>query len=161
MQPNLGVADENRAEVLRFLRTTLADEAVLAAKTRGFGWNVVGPQFHDLHILFARQYADMDGLANAVAEALRARGAIAPTSLTEHVHGARLREEPGRQPAAREMVAVLLTDHETLIRCLREDAANCSGKDLDAGAAALLVDLMEKHSRMAWMLRAFLETPVG
>ena len=74
MLPNLGVAEDHRLEVLRILRTAQADETVLAAKTRGFGWNVVGPQYRELHALFLRQYAEeqmarLDRLGHASSKA--------------------------------------------------------------------------------------------
>lgn len=161
MLPNLGVAEDNRLEVLRILRTAQADETILAAKMRGFGWNVVGPQYRELHALFLRQYAELNEWIAAAAEGVRVRGGLALTSLTECVQFARLSEAAGRQPAAKDMAAALLADHEALVRSLRQDAADCAAAHLDAGAAAFLTDLTEKHSRTAWGLRAFLETPTG
>ncbi len=136
MLPNLGVAEDNRLEVLRILRTAQADETVLAAKTRGFGWNVVGPQYRELQALFLRQYAELNEWTAAAAEGVRARGGLALTSLAECVQFARLSEEAGRQPMAKDMAGALLADHEALVRSLRQDAADCVGAHLDAGAAA-------------------------
>ena len=87
----------------------------------------------------------------------RALGGNALGTLTEFVQRARLKEQPGKYPDAKGMLAALLADHHTLIRSLRADAEAAMDKHGDAGTNDFLVGLMEKHEKMAWMLRAFQE----
>ena len=146
MLPNLGVAEDNRLEVLRILRTAQADETVLAAKMRGFGWNVVGPQYRELQALFLRQYAELNEWTAAAAEGVRVRGGLALTSLTECVQFARLSEEAGRQPAREGHGRRPAGRPRDAGPRSAQDAADCAAAHLDAGAAAFLTDLMEKHA---------------
>ncbi|HEU4340215.1 MAG TPA: DNA starvation/stationary phase protection protein, partial [Candidatus Binatia bacterium] len=91
-----------------------------------------------------------------VAERARALDQWAFGTLTEFSQHTRLTEHPGQYPKAREMIANLLADHETIIRQLRTDLETCADKYHDIGTNDFLTGLMEKHEKMAWMLRAFL-----
>lgn len=161
MQTNLGLADADREGVLGILRAVLGDEYVLTTRTRNYRWNVVGPQFRDLHELFAKQYQRLDRFADGVAERIRALGGRAPGTLAELLQHARLAERPGRHPTAKDMVADLLAGHEELIQHLRADCAACAGRHQDAGTGTFLAGLMARHESMARVLRAFLEVPEG
>ena len=157
MKPNIGINDAQRAAVVEILTTLLADEYLLYTKTRNYHWNVVGPQFNDLHKFFESQYGELDGIVDEVAERARALGGNALGTLAEFTQRARLKEHPGQYPDAKGMLAALLADHEALIRSLRTDAEVVMDKHKDAGTNDFLVGLMEKHEKMAWMLRAFQE----
>lgn len=154
--PNIGLSDHGRHAVVRILNTTLADEYLLYTKTRNFHWNVEGPQFNDLHKFFEAQYEELDDVVDEVAERARSVGGKAIGTLAELAEAARLSEEPGAHPDARGMVSALLADHESLIRELRGDLQTALDKHGDAGTSDFLTGLMEKHEKMAWMLRAFL-----
>ena len=124
--------------------------------TRNYHWNVVGPQFNDLHKFFEEQYNELNTVVDDVAERARALDGNAIGTLAEFVEHARLTEHPGQYPPAREMLANLLADHETVIRQLRVDLETSANTYQDAGANDFLTGLMEQHEKMAWMLRAFL-----
>ena len=155
MKPNIGIGDEHRQAVVGILNTLLADEYVLYTKTRNYHWNVVGPQFNDLHKFFESQYEELDDFVDEVAERARALGGDALGTLAEFTKRARLKEQPGKYPDAKGMLTQLLADHETVIRHLRDDAEVTMDKHEDAGTNDFLIGLMEKHEKMAWMLRAF------
>jgi starvation-inducible DNA-binding protein len=157
MNPNLGISDKDRAGVVKLLNALLADEYVLYTKTRNYHWNVVGPQFNDLHKFFAEQYEALDDFIDEVAERARTLGGHSVATLAEFQEAARLKEHPAQYPAADEMLENLLADHETLIRQLRADADAAASKYQDMGTNDFLTGLMEKHEKMAWMLRAFQE----
>jgi starvation-inducible DNA-binding protein len=154
---NIGLADEQRQGVAEILSRLLADEYVLYTKTRNYHWNVVGPQFNDLHRFFETQYEALDEVIDEVAERTRTLGHPAVGTLAEFQKLARLREHPGRYPAAREMLEDLLADHEAVIQSLRRDLETAMDRHHDAGTNDFLTGLMERHEKMAWMLRAFLE----
>jgi starvation-inducible DNA-binding protein len=156
MAVNIGLSDKQREAVVRILNTVLADEFVLYVKSRRFHWNVEGPDFSELHELFERQYEQLGEIVDQVAERARALDGIAAGSLEEYLKLTRLKEEPGRNYDAREMIAALLADHETLIRCLREDLETCSKEHGDEGTMDFLTGLMQGHEKIAWMLRAYL-----
>ena len=124
--------------------------------TRNYHWNVVGPQFNDLHTFFEAQYNALNTVVDDVAERARALDGNAIETLAEFVEHARLTEHPGQYPPAREMLANLLADHETVIRQLRVDLETSANTYQDAGTNDFLTGLMEQPEKMAWMLRAFL-----
>ena len=156
MKTSIGLTEANRQAVVKILNTVLADEYVLYTKTRNYHWNVVGPQFNDLHKFFEAQYEELDAFIDEVAERARALGGSALGTLTELARTARLKEEPGKYPDAEGMLSRLLADHESVIRELRADLVTAIDKHGDAGTGDFLTGLMEKHEKMAWMLRAFL-----
>ncbi|HEX9678772.1 DNA starvation/stationary phase protection protein [Nitrososphaera sp.] len=151
---NIGIQDSDRKSVVQILNALLADEYVLYTKTRNYHWNVVGPQFNDLHRFFQAQYEALDATIDEVAERTRAIGDKSVATLAEFVKNARLKESPGDYPSAQAMLANLLADHEAVIRTLRVDAEE-SAKHNDMGTNDFLIGLMEKHEKMAWMLRSF------
>ena len=157
MAPNIGIADDRRDGVLRILTPLLADEYVLYTKTRNYHWNVVGPQFNDLHKFFETQYEALDEVVDEVAERSRTVGGPAIGTLAEMLDHARLPEHPKQYPDAKQMLANLLADHEAIVRTLRDDVAATMDTFGDAGTSDFLTGLMEKHEKMAWMLRSFLQ----
>jgi len=157
MKPNIGLRDGDSAAVVEILNRLLADEYVLYTKTRNYHWNVVGPQFNDLHKFFEAQYEAVDGIVDEVAERARSLGGRAWGTLAEFAKATRLREEPGEAPSAKDMLARLLADHEAIVRVLRADLVAVDEKHGDAGTNDFLTGLVEQHEKMAWMLRAFLQ----
>jgi starvation-inducible DNA-binding protein len=156
MALDIGMNEASRSAVIQILNTLLADEYLLYTKTRNYHWNVVGMSFNDLHRFFEAQYTELDDVVDDVAERGRVLGGHAPGTLTEFSKHARLAERPGVYPDAREMVADLLADHEALIRQLRTDLETVAERHRDAGTSDFLTGLMERHEKMAWMLRSFL-----
>ena len=154
---NIGLTDEQRKGVVDILTRTLSDEYLLYTKTRNYHWNVVGPQFNDLHKFFEAQYDEIDRIIDEVAERIRHLGAIAPGTLAEFTQHTRLVENPGESLDARAMIENLRADHETTIRYLRSDLETVAGKYSDMGTNDFLTGLMEIHEKMAWMLRSYLE----
>lgn len=156
VEPRIGIREGNLKAVADVLNELLADEYVLYTKTRNYHWNVVGPQFNDLHKFFETQYEALDEIVDDVAERVRSLGGRSHGTLAEFLKQARLREHPGESPDSRAMIANLLADHEALIRSLRTDQETVAEKHGDMGTNDFLIGLMEKHEKMAWMLRAFL-----
>jgi starvation-inducible DNA-binding protein len=157
MAVNIGLNQRQRQAVAEILSRLLADEYVLYTKTRNYHWNVVGPQFNDLHKFFEGQYEAIEEFIDDIAERARTLGAPAVATLAEFQKLARLKEHPGRYPAARDMIRNLLADHEALIQVLRRDLQTAMDEHGDAGTSDFLTGLMERHEKMAWMLRSFLE----
>lgn len=154
---DIGLSPEAQEGVTQILNALLADEYILYTKTRNYHWNVVGLQFHHLHKFFEAQYEALNEIVDEVAERARSLGGWSRGTLSEFLQSTRLREHPGEYPDARTMIANLLRDHEAIIRTLRVDLDTCADRYHDMGTNNFLTDLMERHEKMAWMLRAFLE----
>ena len=157
MDLNIGIAQISRDEVAGLLSALLADEYLLYTKTRKHHWNVVGPNFNDLHKFFEAQYEKLDESIDQIAERARSLGSNAVGTLTEFLSLTRLQEQPKTYPEARRTLEDLLADHETVIRNLRTAIVSCGEKYHDIGTADFLTGLMEEHEKMAWMLRSFLQ----
>jgi starvation-inducible DNA-binding protein len=155
MKINTGLGDKQREGLAKLLNTLLSDEFMLYVKTRRFHWNVVGSDFGELHNFFEGQYEALDDIVDDVAERARALDATAVGSMKEFLALARLREEAGKNPDAKGMLAALLADHETLVRNLRKDLETADTLG-DAGTNDFLTGLLEVHEKMAWMLRSYL-----
>ena len=153
IQPNIGLDSDIRRSVVEILNNTLANEAVLTVKTRSAHWNVSGPGFFELHILFDSQYKQLNDISDEIAERARMLGGIAIGSLQEFIRQARVSEQPGVVPD----ILHLLADHEASVRFLREDAKKCTDEYEDEGTFELLVSVMCLHEKMAWMLRSYIE----
>jgi starvation-inducible DNA-binding protein len=153
MKPNLGIVDKDRDAVVKLLEALLADLHVLYVKTRSFHWNVEGPHFNDLHKVFEGQYDAIGEEIDEVAERIRALGAPVTAALGVFSKAAKLKDHIGPPPGAARMVALLLDDHEAVIRNLRADQ-NLANEKGDQGTCDFLIGLMEAHEKTAWMLRA-------
>lgn len=154
IQPNIGLDSDVRHSVVEILNNTLANEAVLTAKTRCAHWNVSGAGFFELYILFDSQYELLNDISDEIAERARMLGGIAVGSLQEFIHLTRVEEQPGIIPD----ILRLIADHEATIRFLREDARKCTEEYEDEGTFELLVNIMRLHEKMAWMLRSYVES---
>jgi starvation-inducible DNA-binding protein len=154
MKTDTRSTEEGTKGVVHILNENLCDEYLLYTKTRHFHWNVTGPQFAALHEFFEKQYRQLDDMVDEVAERARALGGWPPGTMTEFLERSHLSERPGGSPDAQAMTAELAGDHESIVKRLRGDIATCEKKYRDAGTANFLCGLMERHEKMAWMLRA-------
>jgi starvation-inducible DNA-binding protein len=157
IQPNIGLDTGSRQFVVAILNICLANEAVLAMKTRGAYWNVCGTNFLELHTLFDGQYKQLNNAAGEIAQRTRMLGGFAIASLEEILNQTRLEEQPGEIPG----ILNLLADHEATIRFIRQDARKCTEEYEDDSTFELLVNVMHMHEKMAWMLRSLIEPGPG
>ena len=152
---DIGIDETQRAEIAEGLGRVLADTYTLYLQTHNFHWNVTGPMFNTLHLMFEQQYDELALAVDQIAERIRALGFPAPGSYQDYAKLTRIREVNG-VPSAEEMIGTLVTGQETVVRTAREvfplaDDAN------DEPTADLLTQRMQSHEKTAWMLRSLLE----
>jgi starvation-inducible DNA-binding protein len=150
-----GIAEKDRAKIAAGLSVLLADNFTLYLKTHNFHWNVTGPMFNTLHLMFETQYNELWTANDQIAERIRSLGYPAPATLGEYEKLSSIKETPG-QPKAEEMVALLVAGNEAVARTARSifPAVEEAG---DEATADLLTQRMQMHEKNAWMLRALLE----
>ena len=136
------------------LARLLADTYTLYLKTHGYHWNVTGPQFPALHLMFETQYNELALAVDAIADRIRALGVVAPGSYAQFSQLTSIKEELG-QPDSREMTRQLAKDQETVARTARE-VFPLAEKASDQPTADLLTERMQVHEKTAWMLRSML-----
>lgn len=157
MEPKLGIKKENCKGSAKLLSVVLADEMVLYIKTLNFHWNIRGPHFGPLHALFQNQYEHLASWVDEIAERIRILGELAPGSMGEFVQLTRLKEQKGQFQKDQAMLSSLLEDHEAIIRNLREDIEIADDQYKDMGTSDFFTALIQKHEKIAWMLRVHLE----
>jgi starvation-inducible DNA-binding protein len=155
MKPNIGISEKNLQAVAAMLSGILSDAMVLYSKTRKFHWNVKGESFMELHKLFEGQYDQLEEAIDEIAERINKLGAPVIGTLGEFLKHTSLKEAPGKYPDRNEMLKELLTDHETVIKALRNNIDECTEKFKDVGTADFLTGLMERHETIAWTLRRY------
>lgn len=155
MQVNIGLSEEHTTNITEALERLLADEYVLLVKTRNFHWNVKGIQFASLHALFEEQYNTLNNFADDIAERILALGKNAPGSMQAFLSKTSLKESVHEGLSAQDMLQLLLNDHESIIRQMRQMIVKIESWG-DAGTADFVTGIMEAHEKMAWMLRASL-----
>lgn len=153
-QPNIGLDSDVRQLVVEILNRTLANMAVLAVKTHSARWHVQGRGYLDLRTLFDNQFQEMNSITDEIAERVRILGGFAISSFQEFLQFTRLEEQPGVIPN----ILRLLADHESCVRLLREDARKCTEEYEDAVTFDLLVSVLRRQEKMAWVLRSFIES---
>lgn len=155
MAVNIGIAEKDRKKIVGGLSKMLADSYVLYLKTHNFHWNVTGPMFQTLHIMFMGQYTELWNALDPIAERIRSLGYPAPGSYKKFVELASIKEEEGT-PAATEMIKQLIAGQEAVVRTARAAFKIADAAD-DQPTADLLTQRMEIHEKNAWMLRSLLE----
>lgn len=156
MHPNIGLSDEVRKQVSEKLGVLLGNQFTLYIKTLKFHWNVEGPDFHPLHVFFEGQYEKLLETVDEVAERIRALGYKSPGTMVEYMKASEVEENPGENPTQKGMLQALLYDHEIIIRIVRKQVDETAELG-DMGTNNFLCEMLERHEKMAWMLRAFLE----
>lgn len=154
---NIGLSEEQRQGVVDLLNHDLADAYLLLIKTKKYHWDVVGPQFRSLHELWEEQYEALTETIDAIAERIRSLGGYPIGTAAAFLQYASIKEQEGTLPNAYGMVENLVTDHEQVIRNMRQHIDQCDEQFHDVGTADFLTGLMEQHEEMAWMLRSFIE----
>ncbi len=151
---DIGISQEDRARIVEGLSRVLADTYTLYLKTHNFHWNVVGPKFRTLHLMFEEQYNEMWIALDALAERIRALDAPAPGTYAEFARLTAIAETVG-VPDADTMTRVLLDGHETVCRTMRGQLAALDAAN-DQPSLDLLTQRLEVHEKTAWMLRSLL-----
>ena len=149
---NIGIAEPQRVKVAEGLGRLLADTYTLYLQTHNFHWNVTGPRFHDLHLLFEGHYMELATAVDEIAERIRALDEPAPGTYAAYAKLSSIKEEEG-VPSAEKMVKILTAGHEQVVRTARE-ALSLAQKAKDESSASLVGDRMRLHEKVAWMLRS-------
>lgn len=152
---DIGISDKQRKVIAEGLSCLLADSYTLYLKTHNFHWNVTGPMFNTLHLMFEQQYTELALAVDLIAERIRALDHPAPGSYAQYSKLSSIKEETG-VPKATAMIQQLVAGQEAVVRTAREmfpavDEAH------DEPTADLLTQRMQVHEKNAWMLRSLLE----
>lgn len=151
---NIGLGETDRTEIAGGLSRLLADTYTLYLKTHNFHWNVTGPMFQTLHLMFETQYTELALAVDLIAERIRALGFPAPATYAEFATLSSISETPG-VPKAEDMIRLLIEGQEAVVRTART-IFPAADKASDEPTADLLTQRMQVHEKTAWMLRSLL-----
>lgn len=152
---NIGIAEKDRKKIADGLSHVLADTYTLYLKTHNFHWNVTGPMFQTLHLMFMTQYTEIWNAVDLIAERIRALGHLAPGSYKEFSGLTSIKDSSGKV-SAKDMIRQLIEGQEAVVRTARE-VLPVAEKAGDQPTVDLLSARMEVHEKNAWMLRSLLE----
>lgn len=149
---DIGISQNDRELVAQHLKHLLADSYTLYLQTHNFHWNVTGPMFNQLHLMFEDHYNELALAVDEIAERIRSLDVAAPGTYRAFAELSSIEEVDG-VPAAEEMVGILTRGHEQLVKTCRSALSVAQDAD-DESSAALISDRMRIHEKTAWMLRA-------
>ena len=155
MDIDIGISKKERAQIAEGLSRLLADSYTLYLMTHNFHWNVSGPMFRSLHLMFEEQYTELAMAVDTIAERIRSLGFPAPGTYAEFAKLTSLKEPKG-VPSADDMIRQLVKGQEAVIKTARS-LLPLVGAANDEPSADLLTQRMQVHEKTAWMLRSLLE----
>ena len=156
MKLNTGIEESKREDIAEGLARLLAESYTLYLKTHKYHWNVTGPMFQTLHLMFEQHYTELALAVDEIAERVRVMGVKAPGSYTEFAKLSRVKEDATTSTDATSMIKNLLEDHEQVTRTAKEILPMLDGAN-DEGTNGLLGTRIEFHEKTAWMLRSLLD----
>ncbi len=152
---DIGISENDRNHIAEGLSHFLADTYTLYLKTHNFHWNVTGPQFQTLHLMFETQYNELWVATDLIAERIRSIGVYAPGTYSEFSTLTSIKESQG-VPPARDMIHQLVAGHEAVVKSARSIFKMVEDAE-DQVTADLLTQRMQVHEKTAWMLRSLLD----
>jgi len=152
---DIGINEADRTEIAAKLSRLLADSYTLYLQTHNFHWNVTGPMFQTLHVMFETHYTELALAVDVIAERIRSLGMHAPGTYAEFLSLSSIKEVDG-VPKAKEMIQLLVLGHEAVVRTARS-VFPVVEKAADEASADLLTQRIQLHEKTAWMLRSLLE----
>ena len=155
MKVDIGIDAAHREAIANGLSNVLADSYTLYLKTHNFHWNVTGPMFQTLHLMFEQHYGELALAVDAIAERIRALGFPAPATYRQFAALSSIAEEDG-VPKAEQMIKLLVEGHEAVARTARK-VFSVAEQSNDQPTCDLLTQRLQVHEKTAWMLRSLLE----
>lgn len=154
-QIDIGINEEERKNISDGLSKLLADTYTLYLKAHNFHWNVTGPMFNTLHLMFEQQYNELALAVDLIAERIRALGFPAPATYAEFSKLSSISENPGIVPSAEEMLKLLVEGNESVVKTARTIFPTAERAN-DESTCDLLTQRMQVHEKTAWMLRSMI-----
>jgi len=151
---DIGIGRKDRREIADGLSKVLADTYLLYLKTQNFHWNVTGPMFHTLHVMFETQYKELREAVDEIAERIRAIGFSAPGSFSAFSQLTSIKEDK-EILSAEEMIRSLHKGHQTIVHTINTMISTVEHAH-DLPTVDMLTERMEYHEKTAWMLRSLL-----
>ncbi|MAF76537.1 MAG: DNA starvation/stationary phase protection protein [Halobacteriovoraceae bacterium] len=155
MALNIGINEDKRVDISKGLSQLLAETYTLYLKTHKYHWNVTGPMFQTLHVMFEEHYTALALAVDEIAERIRVMGVKSPGSYKEFSELSQVKEDATMDTDAQDMIKNLLADHEQVVRTAKDMLPLLEDAN-DEGTNSLLGARIEYHEKTAWMLKSLL-----
>ncbi|MBP6892639.1 DNA starvation/stationary phase protection protein [Candidatus Babeliales bacterium] len=142
---------------IKLLNQLLSNESVLLMQTLNYHWNLEGPEFHDYHLLFDKQYNQLFADMDKIAERVRALKGHAIGSFHHVLQHATLQEDTNKTTRPKQMIQNLTKQYEMLIAEIKDAIARLNDSSKDFGTVNFLEELITQHEKTAWMLRSLIK----
>lgn len=156
MKIDIGISEKDRAKIIKGLQEFSANNFALYLKTHNYHWNVSGPMFQTLHLMFETQYNELWLASDAISERIKSLGGYAVGSFSDFQKLAAIKDDESKLSAI-DMLKSLVSGHEIVVKCIRE-VFPCVEKAGDEATADLLTQRLQIHEKTLWMLRSLLAT---
>ena len=154
---DIGISPDDRKKVSESLMVVLADAFTLYLKTHNFHWNITGPMFNSLHVMFETQYNEQWLALDEIAERIRALGYNVPASYGDFGKMTSIKDDVKVEHTDwREMVKQLTLGNEAVCRTARK-SLEIADKAGDDPSVDMLTQRLQVHEKNAWMLRSLLQ----
>jgi starvation-inducible DNA-binding protein len=154
MKPDIGISEAHRQLVAEELNKLLADEVLLYIQIRNYHWNIEGKNFNEMHVFFEKQFTELDEIMDALAERIRMIGHYTEARMVDYLKLTHLLEPQYTNDQDMQLKNALASQ-ETIIRNLRKLISLFDEKYKDIGSSDFVTQLLGKHEKMAWMIRAY------
>jgi starvation-inducible DNA-binding protein len=148
----LGLSMETRKEVVRLLNQVLADTMTLRDLYKKSHWQVSGPTFYQLHLLFDKHHGEQAELVDGLAERIQVLGGISLAMAYDVAETTNIARPPRGREEVPVQISRLLEAHETIIGETRTAAQRTAVLE-DQGSNDLLVsEVLRTNELQVWFL---------
>ena len=148
----IALAAEARMESAQHLNQILADTMILYGLYKKHHWNMAGPTFYQLHLLFDKHAEEQEELIDLIAERVQSLGAISVGDPRHAAEITRIERPPDGSETPAQMISRLLQAHEMIIETVRK-AIDRTAHNGDWGSNDLLMgDVLRRHEMQVWFL---------
>jgi len=155
LKENTKIAHLDVAEVQFSLNRLLANYQIHYQKLRNFHWNIVGPNFFELHKQFETEYDEVRLQIDTIAERVRILGARPYSTLAQYLEVAEIKEEPG-ELSDYKMVEGIVNDYSMLLPLLNK-VLEVSGNADDSATEDMVTGMIQRMEKRKWMFTAWLK----
>lgn len=148
----IGIGEKKRAEICEQLNLMLADTSTLRDLYKKSHWQVAGPTFYQLHLLFDKHFGEQVELVDLLAERIQTLGGVSVAMAHDIADLTRLERPPRDREEVPVQISRLLEAHESIIKHARELAKKAQDLGDDGTNDILVSNVIRTNELQVWFL---------
>lgn len=148
----IGLDEQTRQESVTMLNQLLADTITLRDMYKKHHWQVVGPTFYQLHLLYDKHYEEQATLVDTIAERIQILGGVAVAMAHDVAELTSLPRIPRDREEAPIQVSRLLSAHQTILKNCHDFAKKADESGDDGTNDLVVSDLMRTNEMQVWFV---------